>query len=204
MNYKKIFILFLMLTQIFAYSQDINTAKKEIKDKKFGLAIGTTIISLFYHDRYGSEYGGWANGGLTPTIDLVYFKQLKNRYYFLPKLGFVNKDQISEGGVPYSFNYITFSSLFSYSIGSDKNKGYVGIGPYVGYLIGAKKGRFKLVEDDLKKIEFGIELLLGLKSNTNKYYNPFSFGIVKIQLGLTEILYFKTFSYSIAYIGFSF
>jgi len=80
---------------------------------------------------------------------------------------------------------------------------YIGIGPYAGYLIGAKKGRFKLVDDDLKKIEFGIEMILGHKSNVRKYYNPSSYQM-KIQLGLTEILYFKTLNFSMEFIGFSF
>ncbi len=44
-----------MLTQICAYSQENNTTKKEIEDKKFGLSIGINNISLFYHDRYGSK-----------------------------------------------------------------------------------------------------------------------------------------------------
>ena len=204
MNYKRIFFLFLMLAQICVYGQENNSTKNEIKDKKFGFSVGITNISLFYHDRYGSKYRDWAKGGFTPTIDLVYFKQLRNRYYFLPKLGFINKPNTSDGGVPYSFNYITFSTLFGYNFGNDKDMRYIGIGPYSGYVIGAKKGRFKLVDDELRNFEFGIEMLLGHKSNNKKYYDPFSFGIVKIQLGLTEILYFKTFIFSMEFIGFSF
>jgi len=195
-----ILVLFFVLGHFCVFGQE--DKKTTNKKHQFGITLSILTSSWFYDDKYGNNFNFWKSfESWNFTSEFIYQYNFIGNYYGTADLSYIEKYSISLGGVPYKFKFITFAPLigrkFKHFIGGDF---MISFGTYMGYLLQAKKGKYTFNDNELKKWEFGVELLYSL--DKKRKYIPINFSTIKIQLGLTEILYFKTITFNVSLIGF--
>lgn len=178
-----------------------NTAKR----LQYGISLSITPWSLFYDDKYEASYDLWKGVGLSPVLDVVALYNMGKRKYVSIDLSNMQKYSETKGGIPYDLKYITVSTLAGLGLKQGNTAQMIlSIGPYLGYIYSAKKGRFNVLNEDLNKWEAGIEISYNYLNKTKWKYSPFGFQTIKLQVGLNEVVYFKTLSFTISLIGYKF
>jgi hypothetical protein len=174
------------------------------QDSISGIEVGFTLGFLTWNKFYDSDVSFSSRFSNSINIDIVSDLIIKfpveKRSAITLNLSNMQKANKTETGILYKLDYVTFSPLYGrefYWIDSDF---FVGIGPYFGYLYNAKKGDESI--DNLKSWDYGLEFLMNYGDRRNKKSFDFmNFNSLKFQLGLRDVLYFKTMSFSISTIG---
>lgn len=196
---KNILIIgFIML--LFSINSSVS-AQKEDKKIDYGISLAVTPWSWYYNDRNGDSYDFWKGVSWYPVLDFVGSFETDKRYHFAINLSNMVKESFSKGGISYKFDYISFSPVIGLKF---NNSTSLNLGPYWGYIYNVKKGGIEINNDDLKKLEYGIELMYLFKKKQKMKFSPFGFQVIKFQLGLNEILFFKTMSFSLSLLGYYF
>jgi hypothetical protein len=101
-------------------------------------------------------------------------------------------------------NYLTFSPIYGRDFfrKRDYKHFFVGIGPYFGYLLDAKKGEVAFVDDELKHWDYGLEFMINsYDERLKRKWNFMNFSLLKFQLGFKDVIYFKTMSATMSIFG---
>lgn len=193
-------IVFLISFCFLTNNMDSQTATKKLN---FGVTLCIINWSKFNDSEFPFSKDLLESSSVYPMLDFVASIPVTAKIESGIKISNIRKLNTTSGGIPYKLDYVTLSPLIGCNfINRGKTKIFLGAGPYIGYIYKAKKGHNLLIDDDLKKMEYGLEILVTLKNNKK---NKFVYlQTIKIQYGLNDVLFFKTFSVSGSLYGLSF
>lgn len=200
---KKIYFLlvFLINTSIIntSYGQD------SIRNVDIGITLSFLSWNKFYDTDLNFSTNLFKSSGVTPMFDFVLKIPVMKKSAINVNLNNILKINETKGGIPYKMDYLTFSPLFGRDFfrKKDDRNFFIGIGPYFGYLIGAKKGEIPIDDYKLRNWDYGLELMINTYDEKFKRkWNFFNFYLLKYQLGFKDVFYFKTMSCTISLFGF--
>lgn len=116
---------------------------------------------------------------------------------------YMQKTNETKNHIPYYLDYISYAPIYGRELYRNFNNHFVGIGPYIAYLLGAKKGDELIDDIELKHWDFGLEFMLNFYDDRLDYNSVFiNFYVLKFQFGLRDVFGFKTMSGTISFFGF--
>ena len=172
---------------------------------EYGLSLGALVWSDFQslNESNSFSHNFYKSTSIYPVVDLVAKYQLNSKYILAFDISNMRKENETSGGIPYKMTYLTASPLIGLAI-DKKNKYYVSLGPYFGYLINAKKGNYNIDDNSLNSFDYGVEMLINYIDRNATKHNIFGFETIKFQVGFGKVLFFKTMSISASMIGIKF
>lgn len=118
---------------------------------------------------------------------------------------YMQKSNETKSHIPYYIDYITYAPIYGRELYWNLNNYFIGIGPYIGYLLEAKKGDELIETKELKHWDYGLEFMVNFYDSRFKSNSIFNnFYVVKFQIGLRDVLGFKTMSGTFSLFGFVF
>jgi len=197
----KIFTI-VFLTSFCLLANDLDS-QNELKKFNFGITLGIINWSKFYDSEFPFSKDFLVSTSVYPMIDFLVSIPVSAKIESGINISNIRKLNTSIGWIPYKLDYVTLSPFIGISyINKGMTKMFIGTGPYLGYIYNAKKGNNHLNDEDLKKFEYGLEFLVTFKKNKK---NKFAYlQTIKIQYGMNDVLFFKTFTISGSLYGLSF
>ena len=193
---KRFFILLIILFTGFSVS-----SQDTIRKIDFGVSLSIAPTSYFYSDKRNSGFGFYTEIGIYPVVDILMNYHIKDSYILSFNLGNIEKINKTSADEKYKFRYITFSPALGFRL---QRNVVLGLGPYLGYIYQSRKEGIDIERELVEKWELGLQILFYEHKKTSGRYNPFGFNTIKMQVGLNDIMFFKTISLTVSIIGYYF
>lgn len=185
----------------------INTSLSQdsIRDITVGYSLSFLSWNKFYNSDLNFNKNIFQGIAFYPMSDLIIKIPLMKRSELNLNLGNIQKKNETKAKIPYSLDYLTFSPGYGIDFfrKKDSQHSFVGLGPYFGYLLDAKKGDDPIVDDKLRQWDYGIQFLYTTYDDRNRNtWDLLNFFVYKFQLGFADVLYFRTMSFTMSMLGY--